>query len=88
VSYNASVVNFYNASVVNFYNASVVYFYNSTGNLARFENKNILFNFEKRTSPLQRWRCSCKLKVVGLAAGDGLKGVIKGLGVSLSPHGA
>jgi hypothetical protein len=32
------------------YNASVVTFYNATGSLARFENKNILFCFEKRSS--------------------------------------
>jgi hypothetical protein len=44
------------------YNASVVIFYNATGSLARFENKNILFSFEKHSSLLQRWRCSCKLK--------------------------
>jgi hypothetical protein len=30
------------------YNASVVNFYNATGSLARFENKNISFSFEKR----------------------------------------
>jgi hypothetical protein len=30
------------------YNASVVNFYNATGSLMRFENKNILFYFEKR----------------------------------------
>jgi hypothetical protein len=54
VSYNASVVNFYSASVVNFYSA--------TGSLACFENKNILFYFEKRSSLLQRGRCSCKFK--------------------------
>jgi hypothetical protein len=53
---------FYNTSVVNFYNASVVNFYNATGSRARFENKNILFYFEKRSSLLQRWRCSCKFK--------------------------
>jgi hypothetical protein len=29
------------------YNASVVNFYNDTGSLARFENKNTLFYFEK-----------------------------------------
>jgi hypothetical protein len=29
------------------YNASVVNFYNATGSLARFENKNVLFYFEK-----------------------------------------
>jgi hypothetical protein len=32
------------------YNASVVNFYYATGSLARFENKNILFYFEKRSS--------------------------------------
>jgi hypothetical protein len=30
-------------------NASVVNFYNASGSLARFENKNILFYFEKRS---------------------------------------
>jgi hypothetical protein len=44
------------------YNASVVNFCSSTGSLASFENKNIFFVFEKRSSLLQRWRCSCKLK--------------------------
>jgi hypothetical protein len=44
------------------YNASVVNFYNATGSLARFENKNILFYFEKRSSLQQRWRCSFKFK--------------------------
>jgi hypothetical protein len=44
------------------YNASVVNLYNATGSLARFENKNILFYFEKCSSLLQRWRCSCKFK--------------------------
>jgi hypothetical protein len=44
------------------YNASVVNFYNATGSLARFENKNILWYFEKRSSLLQCWRCSCILK--------------------------
>jgi hypothetical protein len=48
------------------YNSSVVNFYNATGSLARFENKNILFTFKKHSSLLQRWRCSCKLKIVGL----------------------
>jgi hypothetical protein len=42
------------------YNASVVNFYNATGRLERFEKK--LFYFVKRSSLLQRWRCSCKLK--------------------------
>jgi hypothetical protein len=44
------------------YNASVVNFYNAAGSLTRFENKNILFYFEKRCSLLQRWRCICKFK--------------------------
>jgi hypothetical protein len=48
-SYNASAVNFYNASAVNVYNASAVNFYNAMGGLTRFENKNILFYFEKRS---------------------------------------
>jgi hypothetical protein len=34
--------------------------YNATGSLARFESKNILFYFVKRSSLLQR--CSCKFK--------------------------
>jgi hypothetical protein len=44
------------------YNASVVIFYNATGSLARSENKNILFYFEKHSILLQRWRCSYKFK--------------------------
>jgi hypothetical protein len=40
------------------YNASVVNFYNAMGSRALFKNKNILFFFEKRSSLLQRWRCS------------------------------
>jgi hypothetical protein len=44
------------------YKATVVNFYNAAGSLARFENKNISFYFEKRSSLLHRWRCSCKLK--------------------------
>jgi hypothetical protein len=44
------------------YNASVVNFYNATGSLASFEMKNIFFHFEKCSSLLQRWRCSCKFK--------------------------
>jgi hypothetical protein len=32
------------------YNTSFVNFYNATGSLARFENKNILFYFEKCSS--------------------------------------
>jgi hypothetical protein len=45
-----------------YYNASAVNFYNATGSLARFESKNIVAYFEKRSSLLQRWRCSCKFK--------------------------
>jgi hypothetical protein len=52
------------------YNASVVNFYNATGSLAHFENKNILFCLEKRSSQLQCWHCSCKFKIVGLAPGN------------------
>jgi hypothetical protein len=44
------------------YNASVVNFYNATGSLERFENKNILCYFEKRSSLLQSWRCSYKFR--------------------------
>jgi hypothetical protein len=40
---------FYNATAVNVYNASAVNFYNAMGGLTRFENKNILFYFEKRS---------------------------------------
>jgi hypothetical protein len=36
------------------YNASVVYFYNATGSQARFENKNILFYFEKLSNLFTR----------------------------------
>jgi hypothetical protein len=36
------------------YNASVLNFYNATGSLARFDNKNMSFNCEKRSSLLQR----------------------------------
>jgi hypothetical protein len=35
--------------------------------LAHFGIKNILFYFLKLFSLLQRWRCSCQFKVVGLA---------------------
>jgi hypothetical protein len=41
------------------YNASDVKIYKATGSLAHFENKKSLFYFEKRSSPLQRLRCSC-----------------------------
>jgi hypothetical protein len=39
-----------------------------TVHIARFENKNILFEFEKRSSLLERWRCTklfINSKVVG-----------------------
>jgi hypothetical protein len=42
------------------YNASAVKIYNATSSLLRFENENNFYKFEKRTSLLQRWRCSCK----------------------------
>jgi hypothetical protein len=35
--------------------------YNATGSLERFDNKNIFFYFEKRSSLLQRWRCRCTI---------------------------
>jgi hypothetical protein len=38
------------------YNASALKIYNATRNLVRFENKNMLSYFEKRSSLLQRWR--------------------------------
>jgi hypothetical protein len=44
------------------YIAGVVNFYNAKGSIARFENKNISYHFEKRSSLLQRWRCSCKFE--------------------------
>jgi hypothetical protein len=44
------------------YNTSVVFFYNATGSQGHFENKHIFFPFQKRSSLLQRWRCSFKLK--------------------------
>jgi hypothetical protein len=68
-SFITSVVKTCNTTGVNptiaSYNASVVNFYNATGSLARFENKNIFYYFEKRSRCrvlLQRWRCSCKFK--------------------------
>jgi hypothetical protein len=42
------------------YNASAVKIYNTTNSPVRFENKNIFFYIKKRSSPLQRWLCSCK----------------------------
>jgi hypothetical protein len=44
------------------YNTRVVNFYNATGSLAHFENKYIFLPYEKRSSLLQRCRCSCKFK--------------------------
>jgi hypothetical protein len=53
------------------YNASVVNFYNATGSLPfAFLKQQSLFHFEKCPSLLQRWRCGCNSKVVGLAPGD------------------
>jgi hypothetical protein len=49
------------------YNAGVVKIYNAISSLALFENKNISFCFEKRSSLLQCWRCS---KVGGLTPGS------------------
>jgi hypothetical protein len=43
------------------YNAGVVKIYSATSSLVRFEIKKPLF-FEKRSSLLQRWRCSCKVQ--------------------------
>jgi hypothetical protein len=48
------------------YNASAVKIYTTTSSLVRFENKNVFFYYEKRSSLLQRRRCGCKLIVVGL----------------------
>jgi hypothetical protein len=39
-----------------------IFFTTALGSLERFGNKNILLNSEKRSSLLQRWRCSCKFK--------------------------
>jgi hypothetical protein len=36
--------------------------YNAKSSGARFENKMIFFIYEKRSSLLQRWRCSCKFQ--------------------------
>jgi hypothetical protein len=44
------------------YNASVVQVFNATSSLGHFENKNISSTLKKRSSLLQRWRCSWKLK--------------------------
>jgi hypothetical protein len=54
------------------YSANVVNFYNATGSLARFENKNILFYFEKRSSVAyyNAGVVAVNSKVVGLALGE------------------
>jgi hypothetical protein len=54
---------YYNAGVeavnsITSYNASVVKIYSATNSQACFENKIILFYSEKRSSLLQRWRCT------------------------------
>jgi hypothetical protein len=49
------------------YNTSIVNFYNDTGSLTHFENKNILFYFEKRSSRLHACAVAVNYKVVGLA---------------------
>jgi hypothetical protein len=43
-------------------NDSAVKIYNATCSLVSFENKNILFYYEKCSSLLQRWSYSCKFK--------------------------
>jgi hypothetical protein len=55
------------------YNASAVNFYNATGSLARLENKNILFFFEKRCSLLCTYNAgvvAVNEKIVGSAPGS------------------
>jgi hypothetical protein len=42
------------------YNASDVKNYNATGILVCFESRSVFSQFEKRSSLLQGWRCSCK----------------------------
>jgi hypothetical protein len=58
----ANPTNSWASLTTSIYNASIVNFYNVTGSKACFENKNIIFYFEKRSSLLQRWRCRCKFK--------------------------
>jgi hypothetical protein len=48
-----------NPTIVN-YNANVVKVYTATCSLACFENKFFFLYFEKRSSLLQRWHCSCE----------------------------
>jgi hypothetical protein len=42
--------------------ASVSKFYNATGCLVHFENKRFSSTLKERSSLLQLWRCSCKLR--------------------------
>jgi hypothetical protein len=56
VSYNASTVKSYNPSTVKSYNSSSVKSYNATDSLFYSTY------FEKRSSLLQRWRCSCTIQ--------------------------
>jgi hypothetical protein len=44
------------------YNDGVVKICNATSSLLHFDNKNIFIYSKKRSSLLQRWRCSCKFK--------------------------
>jgi hypothetical protein len=44
------------------HNGSAVKIYNATSSLMRFDNKNVFFYFEKRSSLVQHWRCSCSCK--------------------------
>jgi hypothetical protein len=46
------------------YNASAVKIYNATGSLVRFENKNIFFWLEKRSSILQHTRLFALLLLI------------------------
>jgi hypothetical protein len=50
------------------HNASAVKIYNATVSLVRFESKNIFFDFEKRSSLLQRWHCNLKFRSHGIGS--------------------
>jgi hypothetical protein len=70
------------------YNASAAKVYNATSSLVHFEN-NILFNYEKRSSLLQRWRCSCKYnsrRYIGLAPGIKFTSTISNLSSTSELH--